>query len=144
MNMTYDDPPLVFYWVPKNDSSYEEVFGNGPIDLCTWKGTNHRAMWNFLTGKEDEYIQVSGDNFYIDHNAIKGGLVIRTPEGDVPVPIGDLVFKTGNGLVGVLTLTDPRQTEPLPRFTEFHRDPDPMFDSSWDCEYSDVRPEQLN
>lgn len=110
MTMIHNDPPPILYWVSNSRSSYEEVFGNGPIDLCQWDGTNHRIMWNFLTGKEDEYLQASGDNFYINHNAIPGGLVIRTPEGDTPVPIGDIVFKTGNGLAGVFTLTIPPET----------------------------------
>jgi hypothetical protein len=67
------------------------------IEAVRWTGKNHREMWNFLTGKTDEYIQPTGDNFYIDHNIVAGGLVIKTLEGDHIASIGDYIIKGING-----------------------------------------------
>lgn len=63
------------------------------IEAVKWDGKNHREMWNFLTGKTDDYISSSSDNFYIDHEKVTGGLVIKTLEGEYPVSIGDYVIK---------------------------------------------------
>lgn len=67
------------------------------IEAVRWAGHNHREMYDFLTGDIDGYIQPSGDNFYIDHDKVKGGLVIKTLEGEHIVSIGDYIIK---GLVG--------------------------------------------
>lgn len=63
------------------------------VEAVQWTGENHREMWNFLTGKVDEYIQPTGDNFYINHNCVHGGLVIKTLEGDMSAHIGDYIIK---------------------------------------------------
>lgn len=42
------------------------------IEAVKWDGKNHREMWNFLTGKADDYISANGDNFYIDHEKVNG------------------------------------------------------------------------
>ena len=63
------------------------------VEAVQWTGENHREMWNFLTGKVDEYIQLTGDNFYINHNCVRGGLVIKTLEGDMSAHIGDYIIK---------------------------------------------------
>ncbi len=67
------------------------------IEAVQWTGKNHREMWDFLTGKVNDYIQPSGDNFYIDHNKIKGGLVIKTLEGEHIATIGDYIIKGVKG-----------------------------------------------
>jgi hypothetical protein len=67
------------------------------IEAVLWTGQNHREMWDFLTGKVDEYITASGDNFYIDHNKVDGGLIIRTLEGEHLASIGDYIIKGVNG-----------------------------------------------
>lgn len=63
------------------------------IEAVQWTGLNHREMWNFLTGKTDDYIEPSGDNFYIDHSKVAGGLIIKTLEGEHIASIGDYIIK---------------------------------------------------
>lgn len=67
------------------------------IQALRWTGENHREMYNFLGGKNDEYIQASGENFYIDHNKVKGGLVIKTLEGEHLASVGDWIIKGVKG-----------------------------------------------
>ena len=67
------------------------------IDALQWNGENHRSMWEFLGGSPDEYIKTSGKHFIIDHQAVKGGLIIRTLEGDMKANIGDYIIKGVNG-----------------------------------------------
>ncbi len=67
------------------------------IEAVQWTGKNHRKMWDFLTGKTDSYIKASGDNFYIDHNKVVGGLIIKTLEGEHKASIGDFVIKGISG-----------------------------------------------
>mgnify|MGYP001154092603 CR=1 FL=1 len=56
------------------------------IEAVKWDGKNHREMRNFL-----------GDNFYIDHEKVTGGLVIKTLEGDHLASIGDYIIKGVKG-----------------------------------------------
>lgn len=63
------------------------------IEAIEWTGNNHREMYNFLTNDVDGYIQSSGENFYIDHNKVGGGLIIKTLEGDMIASIGDYIIK---------------------------------------------------
>lgn len=67
------------------------------IDAIQWTGKNHREMWDFLTGRTNDYMSASGDNFYIDHSKIKGGLVIKTLEGEHHASIGDYIIKGVKG-----------------------------------------------
>lgn len=67
------------------------------IEAVQWKGNNHREMYDFLTGDIDGYIQASGDNFYIDHDKVVGGLVIKTLEGEHIASTGDFIIKGVNG-----------------------------------------------
>ena len=67
------------------------------IDAIQWTGENQREMWDFLTGRTNDYMSVSGDNFYIDHSKIKGGLVIKTLEGEHLASIGDYIIKGVKG-----------------------------------------------
>ena len=67
------------------------------IEAIQWTGQNHREMFDFLTGKTDEYIQAAGENFYIDHGKVSGGLVIKTLEGEHVASIGDYIIKGVNG-----------------------------------------------
>jgi hypothetical protein len=67
------------------------------IEAVQWTGKNHRDMWDFLTGKTDSYMDASGDNFYIDHDKIAGGLIIKTLEGEHIASIGDFIIKGVNG-----------------------------------------------
>ena len=50
-------------------------------------------MFEFLGGNPDDYVQPSGKNFYIDHEKVKGGLVIKTLEGEHLASIGDYIIK---------------------------------------------------
>ena len=67
------------------------------IEAIQWTGKNHREMWDFLTGKTDEYMTASEDNFYIDHSKIVGGLIIRTLEGEHMASVSDYIIKGVNG-----------------------------------------------
>lgn len=67
------------------------------IEAVKWDGKNHREMWNFLTGKADDYISANGDNFYIDHEKVNGGLIIKTLEGEHIANIGDYIIKGVKG-----------------------------------------------
>lgn len=68
------------------------------IDAVLWTGKNHREMFDFLTGSENEWMTTTGEYFFIDHNRVKGGLVIRTPEGPRNVNINDYVVKKKEGV----------------------------------------------
>lgn len=63
------------------------------IEAVQWKRDNHREMFNFLEGKNDEYISAAGDNFYIDHSKVEGGLIIKTLEGEHIANINDWIIK---------------------------------------------------
>ena len=63
------------------------------IDFVEWTGKNHRDMFNFLGGAESEPLAPSGDNFYISHEKVVGGLMIKTKEGEHKANIGDLIIK---------------------------------------------------
>ncbi len=67
------------------------------IEAVQWTGNNTREMWNFLTGKTTDYIQTSGDNFYINHDLVKGGLVIKTLEGEHLASLNDFIIKGVKG-----------------------------------------------
>lgn len=65
------------------------------IEAIQWNGENHREMFNFLTNntKTDEPMTTYEDSFYIDHNKVYGGLVIRTLEGEHLASVGDYIIK---------------------------------------------------
>lgn len=70
------------------------------IEALQWTGENQREMFDFLTNYEkvNEYMDSVGENFYIDHNRVQGGLVIKTLEGEHIASIGDVVIKEINGV----------------------------------------------
>ena len=64
------------------------------IEALQWTGENHRDMWEFLENKtENDVMDSVGKNFYIDHNKARGGLVIKTLEGEHIATIGDFIIK---------------------------------------------------
>ena len=63
------------------------------IQAVLWTGENHGEMWGFLTGKENEYVEFDPNAFRIDHGVIKGGLIIKTLEGEHVATIGDYIIK---------------------------------------------------
>lgn len=69
------------------------------IEAIQWNGENHREMFDFLTNyeKTNEYMSTSGETFYIDHDKIRGGLIIKTLEGEHIATIGDYIIKGVNG-----------------------------------------------
>lgn len=69
------------------------------IDALQWTGKNHREMFDFLTENsfDEEHMIVNGDHFYIDHINVKGGLVIKTLEGDHVAKIGDYIIRGVKG-----------------------------------------------
>lgn len=69
------------------------------IEALQWTGENQREMFDFLTNYEkvDEYMNSVGDNFYIDHDRVRGGLVIKTLGGEHIASINDVIIKGING-----------------------------------------------
>jgi hypothetical protein len=69
------------------------------IEAIQWTGENHREMFDFLTNyqKQNAYMTPYEDTFYIDHSQVKGGLIIRTLEGDHIARIGDYIIKGVHG-----------------------------------------------
>lgn len=68
------------------------------VKTMMWTGENQREMFDLLTcGKKiDDYMTASGENFFIDHSTVKGGLVLIANIGNqcgckIPVKIGDYV-----------------------------------------------------
>ena len=67
------------------------------VEAIQWVGKNHRGMFEFLGGSSEESLKTSGDNFYIDHSRVDGGLIIKTLEGDHAASLGDYIIKGVNG-----------------------------------------------
>lgn len=69
------------------------------VETLQWTGNNHREMFDFLTDyqKQSEFITAYGDTFYIDHNKVKGGLIIRTLEGEHIAEICDYIIRGVHG-----------------------------------------------
>lgn len=65
------------------------------IEAIQWTGKNQREMFDFLTNgeKKDEYMTSSEKTFRIDHFAVKGGLIIKTLEGEHLANIGDYIIR---------------------------------------------------
>ena len=65
------------------------------VEAIQWTGENQREMFDFLTNgeKKDEHMESFGEHFRIDHTAVRGGLVIKTLEGDHLANIGDYIIK---------------------------------------------------
>ena len=71
------------------------------VKTMMWTGENQREMFDLLTcGKKiDDYMTASGENFFIDHSTVKGGLVLITNIGNqcgckIPVKIGGLCVRS--------------------------------------------------
>lgn len=69
------------------------------IEAIQWTGQNQREMFDYLTNYKltNEFISNYGDNFYIDHSKVEGGLVIKTLEGEHIASIGDYIIKGVQG-----------------------------------------------
>lgn len=67
------------------------------VEAVKWTGKNHREMWDFLTGKTDECLSTVGETFYIDHDKVVGGLIIKTLEGEHIANIGDYIIRGVKG-----------------------------------------------
>ncbi len=67
------------------------------IEALQWTGHNHRPMFEFLGGSENEYLIANGKNFYINHSKVVGGLVIKTLEGEHLASIDDWIIKGVKG-----------------------------------------------
>lgn len=68
------------------------------VEALEWRGNSgHRDMFEFLGGLKGAPLDTDGDNFYIDHGKVEGGLVIKTLEGEHLASIGDMIIKGVNG-----------------------------------------------
>ena len=54
-------------------------------------------MFDFLTGTKNKNMSVHGEDFEINFSKGKGGLVIKTLEGEHFAKIGDLIIKGVQG-----------------------------------------------
>jgi len=64
------------------------------IEAVRWNGKNEREMFEFLElNSSEKFIVSDGKHFYIDHNKVKGGLIIKTSEGDMRANKGDYIIK---------------------------------------------------
>jgi hypothetical protein len=63
------------------------------IEAVKWTGGNHREMFNFLGGEDEDYLTAVGVNFYIDWSKVEGGLIIKTLEGEHVATVGDYIIK---------------------------------------------------
>ena len=67
------------------------------IEAVQWNH-NDREMFDFLEKTNpNESISTNGENFYIDHNKIEGGLIIKTLEGEHIASLGDFIIKGISG-----------------------------------------------
>ena len=67
------------------------------IDAMKWDGSDHRGMFKFLDGDFKSHLATYGNNFYIDHSKVYGGLIIKTLEGEHIATIGDYIIKGVQG-----------------------------------------------
>lgn len=67
------------------------------IDFHIWDGSDHRAMFEFFGVDTNKYIEPYGQSFYIDHDKVPGGLIIKTLEGEHIASIGDVIIKGVKG-----------------------------------------------
>lgn len=67
------------------------------IEAIEWTGEKHREMFEFLGGNKEDHLAINGVNYEIDHNRAKGGLIIKTLEGEHIASIGDYIIKGVNG-----------------------------------------------
>lgn len=72
------------------------------VDAVQWTGANKKEIFNFLAGNyPEEYIEiifpVVSNNFYIDHQEVQVGLVIKTLEGEHCANIGDYIIRGVHG-----------------------------------------------
>ncbi|MBL4940958.1 MAG: hypothetical protein JKY81_04770 [Colwellia sp.] len=67
------------------------------IEAMVWDGNDHRGMYEFLGGDDKDFMSPSGENFYIDHSKVAGGLMLKTLEGEHKASIGDYVIKGISG-----------------------------------------------
>lgn len=63
------------------------------IDALQWTGENFIDMCNFLENAKNDYILNVGSNFYWDPARVKGGLIIKTLEGEHLASIDDFIIK---------------------------------------------------
>lgn len=75
------------------------VYRKKPVEIraLRWNGHNHRVMFDFLSGLVSGHIQPEGENFYIDHSQVEGGLIIKTLEGEHIASIGDFIIRGVKG-----------------------------------------------
>ncbi len=67
------------------------------VDFMEWTGGEQRTMFEFLGGDPERYMVADGENFYIDHSKVAGGLMIKTLEGEHKASIGDMIIKGVKG-----------------------------------------------
>ena len=67
------------------------------IDFIEWTGLHHRDVATFLGHGTSQPMECEGENYYIDHDKVVGGLMIKTLEGEHKADIGDMIIKGVKG-----------------------------------------------
>lgn len=69
------------------------------IEALQWTGENFDEIVEFLEnrGKPEGCMYLLGEHFYMDFNKVKGGLIIKTLEGEHIATIGDYIIKGVQG-----------------------------------------------
>jgi len=71
------------------------------IEAIKWRGNNYSQMFKFLgeysCNIHNPYLDaLKFEHFYFDYNKVKGGLIIKTLEGEHIATIGDFIIKSVN------------------------------------------------
>ena len=68
------------------------------IDAVQWTGKNYQEVSDFLLGTDDLHFWGSNnDKYHVDHERIKGGLIIETLEGEHAATINDFIIQGVSG-----------------------------------------------
>lgn len=67
------------------------------IDAIQWTAINREGIYEFLGGATETGLEARGENFYTDYHKVKGGLIIKTLEGEHAASINDYIIKGVQG-----------------------------------------------
>ena len=78
---------------------YKNVLTKKPVDAMLWTGENYREIYDFLTDGQckNELMVGYGEHFRIDHEKVRGGIILKSRSGERVLHIGDYVVKDDMG-----------------------------------------------
>lgn len=64
-----------------------------------WTGENQQEVFDFLSWDwwDKKSKTAGGKHFYIDHEKVQAGLIVKSSHGDMLVHVGDFVVKSPYG-----------------------------------------------